>query len=246
MRVDAHTHVGTTWEEIAQEPTIEDAIRMMDACSIDRACTSVSRFLRFDFRLGNEITRKAVKLFPDRLTGFCTVNPRYSEKSDEELDRCLGEWGFGGIKIHISHTGLRYNHPLYLPVYEKAEDYRVPVFAHTFNRSDVLDLLEVAIDYPEVNFIVGHSGGYVWADCLDDIAPVENAYFDVCCSCPDLGRVESFVSAGGARRVLFGTDLPLLDPAVCASQVAYAEISEEEKELIFSGNILRILGEEGK
>jgi predicted TIM-barrel fold metal-dependent hydrolase len=219
---------------------------MMDACEIDRACTSVSRFLRFDFSLGNEITRKAIELFPDRLIGFCTVNPRYSEKSTRELDKCLGSWGFRGIKIHISHTGLRYNHPLYLPIYEKAQEYRVPVLAHTFSRPDVLDLLDAARKYQDVDFMVGHSGGYVWADCLDDIAPVENAYFDICCSCPDLGRVESFVSAGGATRVLFGTDLPLLDPSVCASQVAYAEISEKEKELIFSDNILRILGEEQK
>jgi len=243
MRVDAHAHVGTTWEELGIEPTLEDAIRMMDACDIDRACTSASRFLRFDFHLGNEVTRKALKLFPDRLIGFCVVNPRYSDESLEELERCLGDYGFRGIKLHRSHTGLPYNHPLYLPVYEKAREYRVPILAHTFSRPEVLELLDAARGHPDVPFIVGHSGGYVWADCLDDIASVENAYFDICCSCSDLGRVESFVSAGGAHRVLFGTDLPFLDPAACASQVSHAAISEEEKELIFSGNILRILGE---
>jgi len=76
------------------------------------------------------------------------------------------------------------------------------------------------------------------------IAAVPNAYFDLCCSCLDAGRVEAFVAAGGAERVLFGTDLPFLHPACDLSQIVHAQIVESDKALILGGNMARILGED--
>ena len=72
-----------------------------------------------------------------------------------------------------------------------------------------------------------------------------NVYFDICASCVDEGRVEAFVAAGGAERVLFGTDLPFLAPALDLSQVIHARLNREEKELILGGNARELLGIEG-
>jgi predicted TIM-barrel fold metal-dependent hydrolase len=42
--------------------------------------------------------------------------------------------------------------------------------------------------------------------------------------------------------VIFGTDMPLIDPFFGYSKVLGADLTDEEKGLIFGGNILRLVG----
>ncbi len=239
--IDAHAHIGAQWADQHVCASIDDSIRLMDLCGIHKACSSLSRFLRFDFREGNRLTGEAVKAYPARIVGLCLGDPRRPKESVEELDRRLGAEGFGGIKLHISHSSVPYDDPSYDVIYEKAREYRAPVLAHTFSPEEVNGFVAAARRFPEVPFLVGHSGGYRWTATLAAIAAVPNAYFDLCCSCPDAGRVEAFVEAAGAERVLFGTDLPFLHPANNLSQVVYAPLSYSEKALILGGNMARLL-----
>ena len=243
--IDAHAHVGGMWPDEWVVVPVEECIRMMDRCGIHKVCTSASRYLRFDFREGNLLTLEAARRYPDRIIAFAVADPLRRAEAAASLDRTLGDEGFAGIKLHISHTRLPYNHRSYDFIYEKAQQYGVPVLAHTFSEEDVAAFLDAARRFPEVPFIVGHSGGYRWLNVLDAITAVQNAYFDLCCSCVDAGRLEAFVAAAGAHRVLFGTDLPLLHPATVLSQVIHAPLTDADKALILGGNMVRILGGKG-
>ena len=243
MIVDAHTHVGVTWPDEGVRATVADAIGMMDRAGIARACTSASRLLRGDFRIGNRITEEVVREYPDRLTGFVIATPLRLGESLAECDHYLDGGWFRGIKVHRSHNAVAYDDPRYDAIYAKGAEYRVPVLAHTFSSAEVGQLLAAACRHPDVGFIVGHSGGYGWNDCLGAVAAVSNAYFDVCTSCADVGRIEAFVRAAGAERVLYGSDLPFLEPWHCLAQVYAADISDSEREMILAGNALRLLGE---
>jgi len=53
--------------------------------------------------------------------------------------------------------------------------------------------------------------------------------------------VEDFVELFGARRLVFGTGLPDLDPGGPIANIAYAEIADEDKALMASGNLVRLL-----
>ncbi len=241
--VDAHAHLGVDWPEEGVRPTVAQAIGMMDRAGVDRACTSASRYLRCDLREGNRVTRDVVRAFPDRLIGFVILSPREKQLSLAEADRYLGGEGFRGIKVHRSHTDVAYDDPRYDPIYAKGQEYKVPVLAHAFVPAEVEQVVNAARRFPAVSFIVGHSGGYSWGDCLDTMASVPNTYLDVCASCSDLGRVEAFVDAVGGSRVVYGTDNPFLEPSHCLAQVRAAELSESDRELILGGNILRLLAE---
>lgn len=243
MIVDAHTHVGVTWPDEGVRATVADAIAMMDRSGITRACTSASRLLRGDFHLGNRITGQAIDAYPDRLIGFVVATPVHAGESAAECDHYLGRAGFRGIKVHRSHNAVAYDDGRYDPIYAKGAEYGVPVLAHTFSRGEVCQLLGAAMRHPHVTFIVGHSGGYGWHECLADIAAVPNAVFDVCCSCADAGRIEAFVKAGGAERVVYGSDLPFLEASHCLAQIEAADLGEAEREMILAGNILRLVGE---
>jgi predicted TIM-barrel fold metal-dependent hydrolase len=240
--IDCHAHVGPVWPDQYMELTVADSIHLMDLCGIDKVCSSASRAIRFDFREGNRVIKDAMDQFPDRIIGFAVADPLRTESSIAELDRCLGEEGFKGIKIHISHSDVPYDHSSYDCIYAKAVEYKVPVLAHTFSSDEVRQFTSAAKRFPEADFIVGHSGGYRWPYLMDMIAETPNAYFDLCCSCQDRGRVEAFVRAGGVDRVLFGTDLPFLHPGLDLSQVIHAEISVADKQKILGTNMGRILG----
>lgn len=242
MILDAHTHVGVVWPEEGVRATVAETIAMMDRSGIDRACTSASRLLRCDLEYGNRVTLDAVRSYPDRLIGFVIASPWQIESSLRECDRYLGGQGFRGIKVHCSHTQVRYDDSRYDGIYAKAEEFAVPVLAHCFSRDEVRWFTSAALRFPKVSFIVGHSGGYAWADCIDDIGSVPNAYFDVCTSCTDCGRIEAFVRTAGAERVLLGTDLPLLEPMHCIAQVLAADLTPRERELILGLNAKRLLG----
>ena len=241
--IDAHSHIGHVQPTEWNVRPAEDGLRMMDLCGIERACTFLSYALQFDFLHGNRQTLDIVRRWPDRLIGFCTADPRRGGESVAELDKYLGGEGFRGIKLHISRTDLPYDHPAYDVIYEKAEQYSVPVLPHTFNVPEVRMVLAAAQKFPKVVFIVGHSGGYEWKNCVEEIAAVPNALFDVCCSCADAGRVEAMVAAAGAERVVFGTDNPFLHPAHDLSQVVHARLGRREKALVLGGNMARVLGE---
>jgi predicted TIM-barrel fold metal-dependent hydrolase len=239
--IDCHAHIGAAWPDHGVTASTADAIRMMDRCGIEKACSSASRYLRFDFREGNRRTLEVVHEFPERVLGQCIADPRRTAESCEELERYLGNEGFAGVKIHNSHTSVPYDDSRYEEIYGRAAEHRAHVLAHTFSPSEVASFLRAAAKFPEASFIVGHSGGFAWANHLEEIAAVPNAYFDVCCSSVDAGRVEAFAAAGGAERVLFGTDLPFLAPAADLSQVLSARVSEEDRRLILGGNMARIL-----
>lgn len=240
--IDAHTHVGVIWpdEWICVPP--ERCIEMMDRTGVRVACTSASRYLRFDFREGNRMTRDVAARYPDRLIGFAVADPLRARESADDIDRLVGEEGFGGVKLHISHTRMPYDHPAHDPIYTAASRHGVPVLAHVFSRPEVLMLCDAARRFPDIPFLFGHSGGYDWLNCVDDIAAVPNAYFDLCCSTVDHGRVEAFVAAAGAERVLMGTDLPMLHPASVISQVVHADLTDAEKGQILGGNMACLLG----
>jgi predicted TIM-barrel fold metal-dependent hydrolase len=54
--------------------------------------------------------------------------------------------------------------------------------------------------------------------------------------------IERFIREVGAERVLFGSDIPLLEPAAALGRIAYARISEEAKGKILGLNIRQLLG----
>ena len=69
-----------------------------------------------------------------------------------------------------------------------------------------------------------------------------NLYVDTASSMIDNGMIEYAVDHLGPEKILFGTDMPALDPWVQRAKVEGAEITEEAKRLIMGGNVERLLG----
>ncbi len=68
-----------------------------------------------------------------------------------------------------------------------------------------------------------------------------NIYLETCGSGLHIGGIEYPVRERRADRILFGTNMPLLDAQQLA-KVLVSEISDEEKKLVLGGNAIRLPG----
>lgn len=238
MIIDAHAHISC-WEELGIAGDIDYVIELMGLYGIDKACVSNSRSLRYDFVQGNDEILKAMRKYPDRILGYATVNPWCGEMAVQEFRRRILEQGMIGLKLHVGPTRVDYHSPLCEPLFREAMALDVPVLTHCYDGGSSAD--KVASTHPDVKIILGHMGGADWFDAILVAKRHSNLFLEICSSNMERGIIEEAVKHVGAERVLFGTDLPPLDPVAALYRVKEANITEREKRLILGENMARIL-----
>ncbi len=94
--------------------------------------------------------------------------------------------------------------------------------------------------FPDTILIEGHiGGGGDWEWCLRHLeARPPNLYIDSSGSVIDAGIVDKTVAAIGLEHVLFATDLSMEEGV---GKVLDADLTEEQRERIFAGNLRAIL-----
>jgi hypothetical protein len=102
-------------------------------------------------------------------------------------------------------------------------------------------LARVARQFPDIRFIMGHTGGDVWFDCLDIVKPYPNIYVEPCSSYADRDKIRMSIDTVGLDRVLFGTDFTLINPAFVIGMVESSGLTEEEKSYIYYKNSIKLL-----
>jgi predicted TIM-barrel fold metal-dependent hydrolase len=105
-------------------------------------------------------------------------------------------------------------------------------------------LAEIAPRYPNANFVSGHSGNIPEprAEAIAAAQAHPNVYLETCSTFRTPGVIEQLVDEAGADRVLFGSDVPLMDPRPQIGKIITARISDEAKRQILGGNARRLLG----
>ena len=151
-----------------------------------------------------------------RIRGYCVVNPNFSSHAAGELQRCLGA-GMIGIKLAASR---RANDPLLDPICDVAAKRGVPVLHHIWqNRgrdypgqeaSDAVELGQLAMRHPNVNFVLAHiGGGGDWIYSLPAVRRIGNILVDLSGSGVDGGMLEACIEAVGVERLLWGCDITI-------------------------------------
>jgi hypothetical protein len=68
-----------------------------------------------------------------------------------------------------------------------------------------------------------------------------NLYLETASSTIDTGFLETCVREVGAEKIIFGSDIPLLDPYLQLSKIRDTNIEPDQLDKILSGNILRLM-----
>jgi len=241
MIIDAHAHLG---QGRYKSLTADALLEQMDQNDVDRAVVCpVEEQIVYRNREGNDQILAAVRAHPDRLVGFAVASPWHGEESVEELRRALGE-GLRGIKLHPVIQGFSPNDAIVFPLIEIAAEAGVPVYSHTGTAhfGEPFKLAELARRYPEVTFIMGHSGASdFWYDLPRSQEFAPNILFETSRNNP--GNYRRMMLTLGADAIVFGSNAPeSLYPLELAS-VRDLISDEDALNKILGLNMARALGE---
>ena len=100
---------------------------------------------------------------------------------------------------------------------------------------------ELARANPDIPLILGHTGGD-WELGIRAVRGCPNVSVEVSGGVAVAGEVEMAVRELGVRRVMFGSDYSGRGFASQLAKVLDAEVSDADRELIFSGNLRRLAG----
>lgn len=190
----------------------------------------------------NASTLNCIAQFPDRISGYCYINPRHGNAVDE-FRRGL-DAGLVGLKLWVA---TRCSDPVTFPIVEAAIAADVPMLVHTWDKaagnladeSYPVDMAALAQRYPEGRFLMAHFGGN-WEWGLRAIASLPNVWADFSGTINEFGAYEMAVRVLGPDRVVFGSDLSA-DFWGNAGRVLQLECAPETRDRIFYRNFLDLL-----
>ncbi|QDU80623.1 Amidohydrolase [Polystyrenella longa] len=187
----------------------------------------------------------AIKEREDRALAYVYVSPQHLETSLAEMKRCIEQGPMVGVKLWVAG---RADDDAVDAIVTEATRLNAVVFQHTWikttgnlpGESTPGDLIALAERHPEAKLICGHAGGN-WELGIRAVRNYPHVSLGIAGSDPTNGLVEMAVRELGAERVIYGSDAGGRSFASQLAKVYGAEISDEEKQLIFAGNLKRLL-----
>jgi predicted TIM-barrel fold metal-dependent hydrolase len=237
--VDAHCHIGRY-----PAGTLSSAhlIEEMDRNGVSVALVSPGTADNLeDIVAGNDAVIAAVRAYAGRLVGFGCVPLASGAAAREELKRTAGE-GIVGLKVRPGLWGLAKGVTDLFPVVEVAAERRVPIYVHagTVVRPVTADVVVLAKRFPELPFILSHRKSPSFREDLSlAAAECPNLLFDTSSITP--ANIRFLLERLGPERVVFGSGFPFGSQSMELSK-AYKAVTPESVQMVFSGNIRRVLG----
>lgn len=242
MIIDAHVHVGRT-EKSKRAFTFAGMKLYMAGTGIDKAVVMPNLSHMVPFSELNEKFLVEAGKYSEQFYPFILIDPFDSETLSQAKTMNVF-----GLKYHPSFCQCEVDNERLYPVFEIAGERGLPVLVHCGRneKSDMKYLVHAAEDHPGVQFIAAHLGGNATElaeaaiDLLYRRGDIKNISLDT-----SNGKLPWLVTLAvdklGAERVVFGSDEPYASIVIEKMCVELADLTDQEKELIFSGNIRRIL-----
>jgi uncharacterized protein len=229
--VDCHVHLNN-YHESRRAPTIENLRTLtaaMDGAGVDHAVILTSYMVN-DARPG-----------VDEILEHVAENPRFTVVAGLGLMRPTVDWGHlerhlangtvRGLKLYPGYEYYYPSDPICRPVYELAGQYGVPVMVHSGDTysprgkvkySHPIHIDDVAVDHPDVRFVICHLGNPWLRDTAELLYKNENVYADVSgLTLTDfeekfeeflLDEVKKMIRyMGDPHKLLFGSDWPIAE-----------------------------------
>ncbi len=223
----------------------------MDQAGVARALLSAWVAPR-NVMISNDEVAGFVAQAPDRFVGVGSVDISKPMAAVREVRRCVEQLGFKAIRVlpwlwEVPPTDRRF-YPVYVACCELGVPFCTqightgPLMPSEVGRPIYLD--QVAIDFPELTIVGGHIG-YPWTDEAIAVATKhENVYIDTsaytCKRYPP--ALVQFMRRHGRRKVLFGSNYPMITPAKALEGLDALGLDDETKALFLGENALRVFG----
>ncbi|SEM56319.1 amidohydrolase family protein [Streptacidiphilus jiangxiensis] len=196
----------------------------------------------------------------DVLIPFGSVDPHRGADACRQARRLAVEYGVRGFKFHPGLQAFAPNDPAYAPLWATLEELGTIALFHTgqagigaglpggrgikLRYSDPLLLDDVAADFPGLRIVMAHPA-VPWVDTQISIATHKaNVFIDLSGWAPKYFPPQLVRQLSGplARKVLYGSDFPVVTPDRWFADFAKLEMKDEVKPLILKENALALLG----
>ncbi len=242
----------------ARLATAEDAIASLERNGVDAAFA-----LGFGWRdlalcrLHNDYLVEAQRRYPGRILGFAAIQPTAGPAAVAEVERALAE-GLRGVGELMPHgQGYQLDDWEVLdPIARVLQSAKAPLFTHVSEplghlypgKGDVSPVAawRLAARHPELKLVLAHwGGGLPFYELMPEVADVlRNTSYDSAAS-TFLYKWEIFQRVAeicGPKRILLGTDFPLLRQGPFLEKVRAVGLPSEWLRLIEGENAAQLVG----
>ncbi len=248
MIIDFHGHVGS-WDRIGGRQDVNEMLHVMDHAGIEKAC--LFNIFHGDAARANDLTAAFVAAHPDRFIGFLFVTPHYPEEMPGEMARAADRLGLKGIKIYPPYADRSVEDAVWEPIFAFAQERGLPVISHTDgdglqdpNRGEPSMFIKWARKYPGARIVLAHGGNNPNGrrSCVRAARRCPNIYIETCTTWRHFHAIEELVEGAGEDRVLYGSDMPIMDPRIQVGRIQTAKISDQAKQKVLGLNAAGLLG----
>jgi predicted TIM-barrel fold metal-dependent hydrolase len=249
--VGDHTHMGKSSMVARFLGTDErqflgpQMVAALDEAGVDATVTFSVANPSSDYSVENQAVLAAAKAYPSRLIPFARMNPHHEDRAAASVKGYV-EAGVRGLKFHSQLDAFPINDPVLVrPILEEANKYGLLALFHSGESwtSTPGLILDLALDYKNITFIIGHMGQFGFdTEAMFIARRAENIYLDTSEHYPPI-RIRHAVNAVGKDRVMFGSDTPFVPLRLEVDKIVrYSQLSDDELDAILGLNLLRLLG----
>ncbi len=282
MIVDFHTHIFPPWvreqrdEYIKSDPcfsllysppqariaTADELIASMDESGVNLSVALNIGWVSHELcRETNDYILDSVSRYPDRLIGFCSIQPRAGDAALAELERCAkaGARGVGEMRSDVQGFDLAdaaimkivvdtmVKHGLILVTHSSE-----PVGHKYIGKGSITPeiLYSFILNFPDLKLVCAHwGGGLPFYALMPEVAKaLTNVFFDTAATI-FLYQAQIFQQVSeviGSGKILFGSDYPLLSQSRIIAQIQSLDLTTEDKSKILGDNAQKLLSRGGE
>jgi len=282
MIIDFHTHIFPPWvrerrnEYIKRDPcfsllysqskaklaTAEELIASMDEAEIDLSVALnigwVSQELCVET---NDYILDSTSRYPDRLIGFCSVQPKAGDAAIIELERCAraGAKGVGEMRPDVQGFDLT-TKTIMQPLVDMTVEHNLIFLTHSsepvghqyIGKGEVTPgiLYSFIVNFPDLKLVCAHwGGGLPFYALMPEVArALTNVFFDTAATVflYQAGIFKQVSDIIGSDKILFGTDYPLISQNRTMTQIQSLELVAGDKAKILGRNDQKLLSRVGR
>ena len=261
MIVDCHIHLNDYTSETRAKPK-EHVTRLREQMakhSLDQ-CIVITFYIVTPERPSAQQVLDALGK-EERIHGVEGLGVTSSTPPDwEAVERRLKDRRTVGLKIYPGYEHAYPSDGRFEPAYEMAARHQVPVMVHTgdtyapqakLKYAHPLNVDEVAVDHPNVDFVVCHLGNPWFHDTAELLYKNENVYADISGLVLEefTAPLEAYMRdelknlllySGEPHKILYGTDWPLVRMAPYLRFVDQLGLTPEHRALLLGENTARL------
>ena len=282
MIIDFHTHIFPPWlkerrdEYIKRDPcfsllysqpkakmaTAEEVVASMDEAGIDLSVVLNAGWVSHELCVEtNDYILDSISRYPERLVGFCAIQPKAGDAAIAELERCAkaGAKGIGELRSDTQGFDLT-DEPMLKPIVEAALKHDLIFLTHSsepvgheyFGKGSITPdiLYSFIMGFPDLKLVCAHwGGGLPFYALMPEVAKaLANVFFDTAATVflykPQIFEQVSHII--GSDKILFGTDYPLMHQNRVIAQIQSSQLPEEDKARILGANAQKLLCKDGR